>query len=224
MEGSGNRAFLIALHKGNLSHLAREGLATMFIGLGYCPSTGYNPGLLPASLLDITRWEDISTLWGWYNSPLCRMCGAQQETSAHIFCDCDVLVTLRHTYLGSFFLDPEDVRNLSLGAKWNFIKGTGFLWLGHQLKGYKGHIKKAYVHRDWKGSNPFIISFYSILFYSTLLGQRLEDIAGAPAASQVAPDSITKLEFQRYFQQWETRKNHCINSEKNYFKRDNTGL
>jgi hypothetical protein len=28
--------------------------------------------------------------------------------------------SLRHTYLGSFFLDPEDIRKLSLGAIWNF--------------------------------------------------------------------------------------------------------
>jgi hypothetical protein len=30
----------IELHKGNLRHLAREGSANMFIGLGYCPLTG----------------------------------------------------------------------------------------------------------------------------------------------------------------------------------------
>jgi hypothetical protein len=32
----------------------------------------------------------------------------------------EVLASLRHTYLGSFFLDPEDIRKLSLGAIWNF--------------------------------------------------------------------------------------------------------
>jgi hypothetical protein len=42
------------LHKGNVRHLAREGSANMFIGLGYCPLTGYNPELLPASILDVT--------------------------------------------------------------------------------------------------------------------------------------------------------------------------
>jgi hypothetical protein len=44
----------IGLHKGNLRHLAREGSANMFIGLGYCPLTRYNPELLPASILDVT--------------------------------------------------------------------------------------------------------------------------------------------------------------------------
>jgi len=29
---------------------------------------------------------------------------------------------LRRAYLVSFFLDPEDVTNLSIGAVWNFSK------------------------------------------------------------------------------------------------------
>ena len=33
-----------------------------------------------------------------------------------------LVVTHRHTYLGSFFLNPEDIRGLSLGANWNCIK------------------------------------------------------------------------------------------------------
>jgi hypothetical protein len=32
-----------------------------------------------------------------------------------------------HIYLGSFFLDPEDVVNLSMGNMWNSGKGTGLL-------------------------------------------------------------------------------------------------
>ena len=37
----------------------------------------------------------------------------------------EALASLIHTYLGSFFLDPEDIRKLSIGANWNFGKGTG---------------------------------------------------------------------------------------------------
>jgi hypothetical protein len=66
-------------------------------------------------------------IMGLTDSPLCRKCGAEEETSAHVLCECEALATHRHTYLGSFFLDPEDVRELSLGAIWNFIKGTGLL-------------------------------------------------------------------------------------------------
>jgi hypothetical protein len=64
-------------------------------------------------------------IMGLTDSPLCRRCGAEEEASAGVLCECEALTTLRHTYLGSFFLDPEDVRCLSPGAIWNFIKGAG---------------------------------------------------------------------------------------------------
>jgi hypothetical protein len=64
---------------------------------------------------------------GLSDSPLCRKGRAEEETSALVLCECEALATHRHTYLGSFFLDPEDVTELSLGAIWNFIKRTGLL-------------------------------------------------------------------------------------------------
>ena len=64
---------------------------------------------------------------GLSDSPLCRKCGAEDETSAHVLCECEALATHRHTYLGSFFLKPEDVRELSLGVIWTFITRTGLL-------------------------------------------------------------------------------------------------
>jgi hypothetical protein len=39
----------------------------------------------------------------------------EEETSVHILCQ----------YLGTFFLDPEEIGILSLGAIWNFSKATG---------------------------------------------------------------------------------------------------
>jgi hypothetical protein len=48
--------------------------------------------------------------------------GADEETSAHVPCECEALATLRHIYLRSFFLDPEDVRGLRLGAIWKFFR------------------------------------------------------------------------------------------------------
>jgi hypothetical protein len=45
------------------------------------------------------------------DSPMCR-CGAEEESSAHILCECEALAPLRHTYLGSFFLEPKDIRGL----------------------------------------------------------------------------------------------------------------
>jgi len=51
----------------------------------------------------------------------------EDETSAHILCECEALASLRHAYLGSFFLEPEDIKSISLGAIWNFSKATGLL-------------------------------------------------------------------------------------------------
>ena len=57
---------------------------------------------------------------------ICRRCGTEKETSVHVLCECEALATLRHSYLGSF-LDREDIRKLSIGAIWNYGKGTGLL-------------------------------------------------------------------------------------------------
>jgi hypothetical protein len=64
-------------------------------------------------------------LLGPSDSPLCRRCGAEDETSAHILCECEAMASLRHVYLGSFFLEPEEIKSISLGAIWNFSKATG---------------------------------------------------------------------------------------------------
>ena len=65
---------------------------------------------------------------GLFNNPIFRKCGTEEKTSVHILCECEALAWLRYTQLGSFFLDPEDVRKLGVGgAIWNFAKGTGLL-------------------------------------------------------------------------------------------------
>ena len=64
-------------------------------------------------------------LLGLIDSPLCRMCGVGEKTSAHILCECEALASLRHAYLGSFFLEPEDIRSLGLGVIWNYSKVAG---------------------------------------------------------------------------------------------------
>ena len=50
------------------------------------------------------------------DSPLCRRCGAEDETSAHILCECEALASLRHAHLGSSFLEPEDIKSIGLGG------------------------------------------------------------------------------------------------------------
>jgi len=66
-------------------------------------------------------------IMGLSNNPTFRKCGTEEENSVHILCECEALCILRHTHLGSFFLDPEDIRKLTIGAFWNFAKGTGLL-------------------------------------------------------------------------------------------------
>jgi hypothetical protein len=64
---------------------------------------------------------------GLIDSPLCRKCGAQNETSAHILCWCEALASIRHAYLGSFFLEPEDIKNQNLGLSGSLVRQQGSL-------------------------------------------------------------------------------------------------
>jgi len=66
-------------------------------------------------------------IMGLSNNPTYRKCGTEEETSGHVSCECEALALLTHTHPGSFFLDPEDIRKLNIGAIWNFGKGTGLL-------------------------------------------------------------------------------------------------
>jgi hypothetical protein len=62
---------------------------------------------------------------GLRNNPTCRKCSTEEETSVHILRERDALASLRCTRLGSFFLEPEDIRKLIIGAIWNFAKEEG---------------------------------------------------------------------------------------------------
>ena len=78
-------------------------------------------------------------LMGLTNSPWIRRCGVEDETSAHIFCECEAFASLRHVYLGSFFLNPENIKSLSLGAILNFSNGTGLPELISDYGAQKAH-------------------------------------------------------------------------------------
>ena len=62
-------------------------------------------------------------LLGLLDSP--QKVWSMEEASAHIFCESEALASPRHGYLGSFFLEPQDINSKSLGAIWNFSKATG---------------------------------------------------------------------------------------------------
>ena len=79
-------------------------------------------------------------LLGLHDSPLCRKCGAGEETSAHILCECESLASLRHAHLGYFFLEPEDIRSLGLGSSGTIVGP----WGSHDFNmGHKGPVYKA---------------------------------------------------------------------------------
>jgi hypothetical protein len=64
-------------------------------------------------------------LLGLLDSPLCRRCRVKEESLAHILCECEALASFRHAYLGSYFLEPENIKSINLGAIWNFSKVAG---------------------------------------------------------------------------------------------------
>jgi len=70
-------------------------------------------------------WDTDGELWN--GESLIISYGTEEEISVHVLCECEALASLRHAYLGSFFLDPEDIKKLKIEAIWNFSKGTGFL-------------------------------------------------------------------------------------------------
>jgi hypothetical protein len=48
------------------------------------------------------------------------LCGTEEENLSPLFlCQCEALASLRHAYLGSFFLDPEDIMNLEVEESCN---------------------------------------------------------------------------------------------------------
>jgi hypothetical protein len=55
-------------------------------------------------------------LMGMIDSPLCRKCGAEDETSAHILCQCEALALLRHTYLGFISMESECIKEYTAGG------------------------------------------------------------------------------------------------------------
>jgi hypothetical protein len=57
--------------------------------------------------------------------------------------ECEALASLRHVYLGSFFLDLEHIKSLSMGDIWNFSEETGFPCTGVRVWGTKGSFLRS---------------------------------------------------------------------------------
>jgi hypothetical protein len=55
------------------------------------PSEAYNPGVVTGLLTGHNTLRRHHHLMGLTDSPLCRKCAAEDETSAHILCQCEAL-------------------------------------------------------------------------------------------------------------------------------------
>ena len=66
-------------------------------------------------------------IMGLGDNPICGRCGTEEENSVHNLSECEALASLRHTYLGSSFLDPEDIKKLGVEVISSFGKDTGLL-------------------------------------------------------------------------------------------------
>jgi hypothetical protein len=92
-------------------------------------------------------------LMGLPDSPLCRKYGAEVENSAHILCWCEVLASIKHAYLGSFFLEPKDIKSQNLWAIWRFSKAARLTW--KMIRALRAGFIEAQAHRGWKAPNPY---------------------------------------------------------------------
>jgi hypothetical protein len=78
-------------------------------------------------------------IMGLCNDPICRKCGTEEENSVHILCECEALASLRHVYLGFFFLDPEDIRELGMDPSGTLLRGHGSYSLIQNM-GHRGPV------------------------------------------------------------------------------------
>jgi hypothetical protein len=78
-----------------------------------CTCTVDSSSIFPATHNTLRRHLH---LMGVSDGPSCRRCGTEDETSAHILCECESSASNRHVYLGCCFLEPEDIKRVILGG------------------------------------------------------------------------------------------------------------
>jgi len=131
---------------------------------------------------------------GLINGPLCRRCGAEEETSAHILCECEVLVSLRRTYLGSIFLDPKDIKSLSLGA------------VGGVEQRKKPQLTFCVIVRSWLYSNVHIWAQFS--WTKRILRVWVRGPSGTLAKWHGSHDLVSDYGTQRAFFKAQVYRDH----------------
>jgi len=81
----------------------------------------------------------------------------EEESLAHIMCECEALASSRYVHLGSLFLEPQDIQRIRLGAIRDFSKVTG----SHDLTwGTRGLSKRPRCNWTRMGSHTQVQSIY----------------------------------------------------------------
>ncbi|XP_018310269.1 uncharacterized protein [Mycetomoellerius zeteki] len=64
---------------------------------------------------------------GHSDNPRCRKCEHEEETSLHVLCECPAYAGQRRLFLGSVFLEPEQVCQLQVRDLLRFWRKTGLI-------------------------------------------------------------------------------------------------
>ena len=99
---------------------------------------------------------------GLSDNPTCRKCGTEEETSAHILCECEVLASLSNIHLGSFFWTRRILGYWGWGPSGTLLKEQGSYNLV-QYWGHRGPVLRPRCIGPGGARTPFIFLFYSHL-------------------------------------------------------------
>jgi hypothetical protein len=67
------------------------------LGLGYCPFNRIKSRVVTVLFIGQNTLRRHLYIVGMIDSPLCRRCGAGEETSAHVLCESESLASHAHT-------------------------------------------------------------------------------------------------------------------------------
>jgi hypothetical protein len=108
---------------------------------------------------------------GLIESPLCRRCGAEEETSAHVLCECEAT---EHSDITIWVPFSWTLRMLaksnSGGQSVSLLNKQGSHDLDIRLRGMMGQPKRPTCMRTERAQTHLL--FYSIPYYTNDVGMR----------------------------------------------------
>jgi len=100
---------------------------------------------------------------GLNDNPICRKRDNEEETSAHILCECEALASLRHTYLGSSFF-WRTLRCWVWRPSGTLLKEQGSYNLV-QNRGYRGPVLRPRCIGPGQGLYPIYHSILTLILH-----------------------------------------------------------